>query len=98
MLETDFPVIEEEPNKKTLIPSEQKKMDWLQNKGNLKLLILRQKRLIFPFLVSTENDNYIEHKHKHGGNFDTFTSFELILFFLYLRNEKSQQRCLFLLR
>ena len=70
MLETDFPVIEEEPNKKTLIPSEQTKLVWLQNQGNLNLLILRQKRLSFPFLVSTENDKFIEHKHKHGGNFD----------------------------
>ena len=45
-LETDFPVIEEKPitpNEKTSISSEQKKLDWLQNKGNLKLINLRQK-------------------------------------------------------
>ena len=41
LLETDFPVIDEKP------PSEQNRLDRLQNKGNLKLLILQHKRYFF---------------------------------------------------
>ena len=42
LLETDFPVIElkpTEPFKKSSIPSEQIKMNWLQNKGKLLLTL-----------------------------------------------------------
>jgi hypothetical protein len=42
LLETDFPVIELKPTvpfKKSSIPSEQIKMNWLQNKGKLLLTL-----------------------------------------------------------
>ena len=56
LLETDFPVIEEKPiihNMKTLITSEEKKLDLLHNKGNLKLLNLQQQHVFYPFIVLT---------------------------------------------
>jgi hypothetical protein len=49
LLETDFPVINEKPHKKTFTTSEQNRLDLLQNKGNLKLLILRHKMVFFHF-------------------------------------------------
>ena len=70
-LETDFPVIEEKPTtpyEKTSLPSEQKKLDWLQNKGNFIWLNLFHNYLFFLSLVSTANIIYCEQKPKPAGN------------------------------